>query len=73
MRNVNQPRFIVVTIRKSTIINFIIIDILFSTTLYVVVKMIYSSVIIATSGSLIGTEGVKKLGRVMARGGYFTR
>ncbi|QMV44800.1 hypothetical protein FPL14_29300 [Cohnella cholangitidis] len=59
-----KKRKVVLFIIKGTSIQkFVLIDLMLGTGLYYVVKIIYSSVIVATIGSLIGTEGVKRLRR----------
>lgn len=59
----NKQIIIFYTIKGSTIKRVILFDIILGTAIYYVVEMISSSTIIATIGSLIGTEGVKKLRR----------
>jgi hypothetical protein len=64
----NKQIIIFYTIKGSTIKRVILFDIILGTAIYYVVEMISSSTIIATIGSLIGTEGVKKLinGRIIS-------
>ncbi len=48
-------------IKCSTIKKFLILDLVTGTGIYYVVKFISSSVLIALIGSIIGTEGIKKI------------
>jgi hypothetical protein len=63
LKIINKPMIVIFTIKGSTIKRFIIFDLIFGTGLYMVVKIYSSSVIVATLGSLIGTEAVKKINK----------
>lgn len=57
----NKRRTVLLVIKRSSIQKFIVIDLILGTGLYYAVKIISSSIIIATVGSMIGTEAVKKI------------
>jgi hypothetical protein len=48
-------------IKGSTIIKFIIIDCITSTSLYYLIKLITSSILIGLVGSIVGIEGIKRV------------
>jgi len=49
------------TIKGSTIKKFIIIDFIFGTGIYYVLKVISTSVLVGILGSMVCTEGLKRL------------
>ncbi|WP_435922196.1 hypothetical protein [Paenibacillus sp. DYY-L-2] len=57
----NKRRIVLLVIKRSSIQKFIVIDLILGTGIYYVAKIISSSAIVATIGSMIGTEAVKKL------------
>ncbi|WP_379114392.1 hypothetical protein [Paenibacillus sepulcri] len=64
---INKKLIVFYTIKGSTIKKIIIFDIFVGTGIYYLLKIVISSTIIATIGSLIGTEGAKKLNFVDVR------
>ncbi|MNR35136.1 hypothetical protein D3C85_1529620 [compost metagenome] len=60
MKIYNKPIIIIYAIKGSTIKKIILFDIIVGTGLYFVVKIFASNAIIASIGSFIGTEGVKR-------------
>lgn len=60
----SKMKIIFYAIDRSTLKRFILVDILLGTTIYYAIKMLSSNMIIATIGSIIGTEGIKKLRRI---------
>ena len=54
---------IIIFLKRSTIKRVILFDFILGTGIYYVVTMISSSMLIATIGSLIGTEGAKRVQR----------
>ncbi|MEC2343422.1 MULTISPECIES: hypothetical protein [Paenibacillus] len=59
-----QRPFIFVSIRASTIRNFIILDLITGTGLYYLIKVATASVLLGSMGSAVGTEVMKRI-RVM--------
>ncbi|CAM4246816.1 hypothetical protein [Bacillus manliponensis] len=57
----NRVIFHTIKVKKSTIKNFIIIDLITGTGIYWIAKFIFSSSIIALISSAVGAEGVKKI------------
>ncbi|WP_369899787.1 hypothetical protein [Bacillus manliponensis] len=57
----NQVVFHTIKVKKSTIKNFIIIDLITGTSIYWIAKFIFSSSIIAIISSAVGSEGIKKI------------
>lgn len=58
-----QNQIVFYTIKGSTIKKFLILDLFAGSVIYFTVKIIYSSVFIATLGSVIGTEGIKQISK----------
>ncbi|CAI6034691.1 hypothetical protein [Cohnella sp. JJ-181] len=56
-----EPKLYVFIIKGSTVKKFILIDILLGTGFYYAIKLVYASAIVATAGSVIGTEGIKRI------------
>lgn len=57
----NKRRIVLLVIKRSSIQKFIVIDLILGTGIFYVAKIISSSAIVATIGSMIGTEAIKKL------------
>ncbi|MCQ6563208.1 hypothetical protein NNL21_31535 [Paenibacillus mendelii] len=62
-------QFVVYIIKGSTIRRFLILDLILGTGIYYVVKFIFASVLIASAGSIVGTEGVKRAPRLINKAG----
>ncbi|MHA7963809.1 hypothetical protein ACX93W_06655 [Paenibacillus sp. CAU 1782] len=58
-----QGRVVFLVVKGSTIKKFLIVDLIAGTGIYYVLKIVYSSVIIASAGSFIGTATLKKIGK----------
>ena len=56
-----QNQVIFYIIKGATIKKFIIIDCIIGTAIYFTVKVISSSLLIGFVGSIIGTEGIKRI------------
>ncbi|AOZ90902.1 hypothetical protein PNBC_02625 [Paenibacillus crassostreae] len=63
LKSKKQNQFVFYTIKGSTIKKFLILDLVTGSVIYFAVKIIYSSILIATVGSIIGTEGIKKISK----------
>ncbi|KKI91219.1 hypothetical protein WQ54_15980 [Bacillus sp. SA1-12] len=61
MRIKKRNRVIFQSIKGSTITKFLIIDCIICTGIYYAINLFTSSVLIGIAGSLIGTEGIKKV------------
>lgn len=68
MEQVHQPKMIFIAIEKSTLQKILLIDIIIGSGLYVIIKLISSSLLIATIGSMAGTEGIKTIQRPASGG-----
>ncbi|MBW5447228.1 hypothetical protein GE107_14320 [Cohnella sp. CFH 77786] len=69
-----NDRFVVYTIRFSTIKKIMIFDLVAGTGLYYVLKLLSAGWIISTAGSAIGSMGLKRLAeRLPAKAGKFFR
>lgn len=66
MERVHQPRMIFITIEKSTLQKFVLIDLVIGSGLYYIIKLISCSLLLATIGSMAGTEGIKTIHRPAA-------
>lgn len=66
MERIHQPKMIFIAIEKSTLQKFLLIDIIIGSGLYYIIKLISSSLLIATIGSMAGTEGIKTINRPAA-------
>lgn len=58
-----QNQIVFYTIKASTIKKFLILDLVAGSVIYFAVKIIYSSVLIASIGSIIATEGIKRISK----------
>jgi hypothetical protein len=63
MQQVHQPKMIFIAIEKSTLQKILLIDIVIGSGLYYIIKIISSSLLIATIASMAGTEGIKTINR----------
>jgi hypothetical protein len=63
MGQVHQPKMIFIAIEKSTLQKILLIDIIIGSGLYYIIKIISSSLLIATIASMAGTEGIKTINR----------
>ncbi|EEL47875.1 MULTISPECIES: hypothetical protein [Bacillus cereus group] len=61
MLNRKNNQIVIHIIKGSTIKKFLILDLITGTGIYHLVKFISSSALIALIGSIIGTEGIKKI------------
>ncbi|KEK24024.1 hypothetical protein [Bacillus gaemokensis] len=61
MLNRKNDQIVIHIIKGSTIKKFLILDLVTGTGIYYAVKFISSSVLIAIVGSIMGTEGIKKI------------
>ncbi|PFN05057.1 hypothetical protein [Bacillus cereus] len=61
MLNRKNNQIVIHIIKGSTIKKFLILDLITATGIYHLVKFISSSALIALIGSIIGTEGIKKI------------
>ncbi|MEC0329711.1 hypothetical protein P4H42_08790 [Paenibacillus macerans] len=61
MAETKHRPFIFVTIKASTIRNFIILDLIAGTGLYYLIKLATASALLGTVGSALGTEGMKRI------------
>jgi hypothetical protein len=66
MDRIHQPKMIFIAIEKSTLQKILLIDIIIGSGLYAIIKLISSSLLLATIGSLAGTEGIKTIQRPAA-------
>jgi hypothetical protein len=66
MDRIHQPKMIFIAIEKSTLQKILLIDIIIGSGLYAIIKLISSSLLLATIGSLAGTEGIKTFQRPAA-------
>lgn len=64
----HQPKVIFIAIEKSTLQKFLLIDIIIGSGLYAIIKLISSSLLLATIGSMAGTEGIKIIQRPASAG-----
>ncbi|WP_376774435.1 hypothetical protein [Paenibacillus eucommiae] len=62
-----NSQMVVYFIKGSTIKKFVILDIIVGTGIYYVVKIICSSVLAASVGSIIGTEGIKRAPKIFKK------
>jgi len=61
-KRTDNPKFVVYVIRGTTIKRLVVIDLLLGTGIYYAIKLIVaSSVIVATIGSVVGSESVKRI------------
>ncbi|KGE16614.1 hypothetical protein [Paenibacillus wynnii] len=60
MKLKKRSKIVFYVIKGSTIKKFLILDLVTGTGIYYALKLIYSSVLIATAGSVIGTEGINE-------------
>ncbi|PZD95855.1 hypothetical protein DNH61_10415 [Paenibacillus sambharensis] len=63
----NRSVIVIYTIRASSIRNFLLVDLAAGTGIYLAVKMLSSNVWIASVGSMAGTEGLKRLVKLLAK------
>ncbi|CAM4319451.1 hypothetical protein [Paenibacillus tarimensis] len=63
----NQNVIVIYTIKASSIRNFLIVDLAAGTGIYLAVKMLSSNVWIASIGSMLGTEGIKRLVKLVTK------
>lgn len=61
----SNQQFVVYTIKASTIRNFLLVELVAGMGIYYVIKIVTSSVLIATAGSMIGSEGIKRAQRLI--------
>lgn len=60
MKKDKNRDFVIYIIKGSTIKTFFILDLVVGTGIFYVVKFVCSSVLVATVGCIIGTEGMKR-------------
>ena len=63
LKSKKQNQFVVYIIKGSTIKKFLILDLATGSIIYWMVKIIYSSMLLASVGSIIGTEGIKMISK----------
>lgn len=64
MNKKKQSKYVFYVIKGSTIKKFILLDLVTGTGIYYVLKILYSSMLIASVGSMVGTEGIKKYKKI---------
>nr|WP_307471554.1 hypothetical protein [Cytobacillus purgationiresistens] len=64
---IKQNQIVFYTIKASAIKKFLIIDLITGTGIYYAVKIISASVLIGIGGSIIGTEGVKRMSGIFSK------
>lgn len=67
MRKGKKNEIVIYVIRGSTIKKFVILDILVGSGIFYVVKFIFASFLIASAGSFLGTEGIKRAPKIFRR------
>jgi hypothetical protein len=63
VRLIKRGAVVFVVIKGSTIKRFLLLDMVAGTGIYFALKLVYSSLIIASAGSFIGTAALKKIGK----------
>ncbi|PDY44206.1 hypothetical protein [Bacillus pseudomycoides] len=61
MLNRKNDQIVIHIIKGSTIKKILILDLITGTGIYYIIKFISSSILIALIGSIVGTEGIKKI------------
>ncbi|UVI33246.1 hypothetical protein [Paenibacillus spongiae] len=67
MKTDKNSQFVVYIIKGSTIKRFLILDLIVGTGIFYVVKFVLSSVLIASVGSIVGTEGIKRAPKIIKK------